>query len=99
MTEAKTAMGHASGRRMAIIKCPRFGVQDRKLGMVGLSIETHISEKMAAVQCLDVDETIALIKAYGVGDVDELHGQPIWVRTMVDHREEVVIVIDSPCVM
>lgn len=64
-------------KQIAIIKKVGYGCRD--VGYPVLFFSTMISESSGALQVLSGEEAACLIKAYGVWDVKELEGKPIWV--------------------
>jgi hypothetical protein len=62
--------------RLAIIRDPKFGVNDRD--EVVLQFQAYLSEALASQQQLSAEEGIALLRAYGVSDVSHLAGKPVW---------------------
>jgi len=63
---------------MAIIKNVGFGVRDRDNAF--LYFDAYISSNSLALQCLSVDEAVAMIEAYGAYDVHDLNGRACWVN-------------------
>lgn len=66
-------------KTMAIIKRPKYGVEER--AGVCLRFETYTTESTAASQFLNQDQAAELLRAYGVDDVAKLDGRPCWVDT------------------
>lgn len=64
--------------QLAIIREPRFGVDDR--GHVALSFHVYVTESSAALQVFESGKGCDIIAEYGVRDVHELAGKPCWVR-------------------
>lgn len=62
---------------MAVIKRPRFGVNDR--GGVSLSFSTYVSDAGAADQYLSPEDAVQVLKDAGVDDVSKLEGKTCWV--------------------
>lgn len=65
-------------KQLARIKNVHFGVGD--YGHVNLWFDTYIEEHVAALQVLDLDAAVTLIKAAGVRDVADLAGRNVWVE-------------------
>lgn len=68
-----------SGKTMAVIRKPQFGVGDR--GKVMLWFTVYTSETLAALQVFTPEQAVEIIEAYGVDDVSKLDGKPCWVDT------------------
>ncbi len=64
---------------LGIIRDPHFGVGDR--GTVALWFTVYVGEASAALQVFGVEDAVAIIAAYGVGDVADLNGKPCWLDT------------------
>ena len=64
--------------QLAIIKGVGFG--NRDVGRPVLFFETYLSEGIGALQILSDDEAMNFIKAYGVYDVKDLEGKPVWIE-------------------
>jgi hypothetical protein len=79
-------------RSMAIIKAPRYGLNDD--GIVGLSFAAYIAEGIGAPLFLPVTHATAVIELYGVADVSRLDGKPCWVKI---HNG--VISFETPCMI
>lgn len=64
---------------LAVIRRPRFGMYD---GMGPyLAFDSYVDKSSAALQVLDLGQTVELIRATGVSDVAELDGKTVWVDT------------------
>jgi len=79
-------------RTMAIISNVRFGVTDRD--EVALTFDAMGSESSGSCPYLNAEQAIGFIKDYGVRDVHELSGKPVW---MLSHGNLFIWV--EPCVM
>lgn len=79
-------------RLMAVIRNPRFGVNERRLGRVGLTLETWVHDDYHQAHFFDPDEAAALVRQFEVNDIDELDGRLVWVLVASD-----LLVIDRPC--
>ena len=64
-------------KQLAIIEGVGYG--NRDVGRPVLWFSTMISKGSGALQVLENHEAGKLIKAYGVYDVKDLEGKPIWV--------------------
>ena len=64
--------------QLAIIEGVGFG--NRDVGSPVLFFSTMLSEGTGALQILGGKEALDLIKAYGVYDVKDMDGKPIWVE-------------------
>ena len=63
--------------QLAIMKSVGFGCRD--VGRPCLFFETFVSECGAALQILYGEDALKFIEDYGVYDVSELEGKPVWV--------------------
>lgn len=80
-------------KRMAIIQQARFGLNDRRLGAIGLTLLVQLDEQTVTHHFFSPTEAVELVEAYGVHDVREMVGRPIWVTVALN-----MVVIDGPCV-
>ena len=79
-------------KQMAIMKGVGFGLRD--VGTPVLFFSTYLTEGEAALQVLFYDEYVNFIKKYGVYDVKELEGRPVWVDV-----DGCIIDVNSPCII
>jgi len=77
---------------MGIIKNVGFG--NRDIGRPVLFFNVYSSENIASLQILELEEAVKFIKEYGVYDVKELEGKPVW---MV--REGAINKVSRPCLI
>ena len=75
--------------QLAIMKGVGFG--NRDVGYPVLFFSTMISEGCGALQVMEGKKAMDFIKAYGVYDVKDMEGKPVWVkRPDLSNRIEVV---------
>jgi len=80
-------------KQIGIIKNVRFGYFEDS-GKVGLSFDAYIRESVCAMQFLEGNKALEVIKLYMVSDVNKLNGKSCWVE--VDRN---FIVFLEPCVI
>ena len=69
----------AEGERcLAIISEVGFGMRDLSEPVLWWTV--HTDESWAALHVFPVAQAVEIIKAYGVRDVKDLDGRPVWVR-------------------
>ena len=71
-------MSSNNGRRLAIMKDVGIGVRD--VGRPVMFFSTYISESVAALQILSLEQAYALLNQAQVYDVKDLEGKPCWVE-------------------
>jgi len=77
---------------IGIIKDVGFG--NRDIGRPVLFFSVYSSENIASLQILELEEAVKFIKEYGVYDVKELEGKPVWMA-----REETINKVLRPCLI
>jgi len=63
---------------LGVISEVGFGLRD--VGQPVLWFTVHTDENWASLQVFTVGEAVQIIKDYGVRDVRDLDGKPVWVR-------------------
>ena len=79
-------------KQMAIMKDVGFG--NRDVGHPVLFFTAYVSEGVGALEILNGEDAMNFIKAYGVYDVRDLTGRPVWVE-----REGYSVKVVGPCIV
>jgi len=77
---------------MAIIKGAGYGCRD--IGFPVLHFTVYVREAMASLQILSGKKADNFIKAYGVWDIHDLNGKPVWV-----HDNGITMTDLEPCII